>query len=65
MYPSYDYFGEYNSELRNELLNRELCLHIDELRYIVDRRLMDYNHCGRTAAWIMQPWELSRQCNIT
>ena len=31
-------------KLRDELLNRELFLHIDELRYVVDRWRMDYNH---------------------
>jgi len=29
---------------RDELLNRELFLHIDELRYVADRWRMDYNH---------------------
>ncbi len=33
-----------NSKLRDELLNRELFLHIDELRYVADRWRMDYNH---------------------
>ena len=28
----------------DELLNRELFLHIDELRYVADRWRMDYNH---------------------
>ncbi len=30
--------------LRDELLNRELFLHIDELKYVADRWRMDYNH---------------------
>jgi transposase InsO family protein len=38
------YVESFNSKLRDELLNRELFLHIDELRYIVDRWRMDYNH---------------------
>jgi len=33
-----------NSRLRDELLNRELFLSIDELRYVADRWRMDYNH---------------------
>jgi len=33
-----------NSKLRDELLDRELFLHIDELRYVGDRWRMDYNH---------------------
>ena len=38
------YVESFNSKLRDELLNRELFLHIDELRYIADRWRMDYNH---------------------
>jgi putative transposase len=38
------YIESFNSKLRDELLNRELFLHIDELRYVVDRWRMDYNH---------------------
>ena len=33
-----------NNKLSNELLNRELRIGIGELRYIVDRFHMDYNH---------------------
>ncbi len=35
---------EFTSKLRDELLNIELFLHIDELRYVADRWRMDYNH---------------------
>jgi putative transposase len=38
------YIESLNGKLRDELLNRELFLHIDELRYVVDRWRMDYNH---------------------
>ena len=38
------YVESFNSKLRDELLNRELFLHLDELRYIADRWRMDYNH---------------------
>ena len=38
------YIESFNGKLRDELLNRELFLHIDELRYVVDRWQMDYNH---------------------
>ena len=38
------YVESFNSKLRDELLNRELSLHIDELRYVADRWRMDYNH---------------------
>ena len=33
-----------NNKLSNELLNRELFIGIDELRYIADRFRMDYDH---------------------
>ena len=38
------YIESLNSRLRDELLNRELFLSIDELRYVVNRWRMDYNH---------------------
>jgi transposase InsO family protein len=38
------YVESSNSKLRDELLDGELFLHIDELRYVVDRWRMDYNH---------------------
>ena len=38
------YVESFNSKLRDELLNRELFLNIDELRYVADRWRMDYNH---------------------
>ena len=38
------YIESFNSKLRDEFLNRELFLHIDELRYVADRWRMDYNH---------------------
>jgi putative transposase len=38
------YVELFNSRLRDELLNKELFLSIDELRYVVDRWRMDYNH---------------------
>ena len=38
------YVESLNSKLRDELLNRELFLSIDELRYVADRWRMDYNH---------------------
>ena len=34
----------FNGKFRDELLNRELFLSIDELRYVVNRGRMDYNH---------------------
>ena len=38
------YVESFNSRLRDEFLNRELFLHIDELRYVADRWRMNYNH---------------------
>jgi transposase InsO family protein len=38
------YIESFNSRLRDELLNRELFLSVDELRYVADRWRMDYNH---------------------
>ena len=38
------YVESFNSKIRDELLNRELFLHIDELRYVANRWRMDYNH---------------------
>ena len=38
------YVESFNSRLRDEFLNRELFLHIDELRYVANRWRMDYNH---------------------
>ena len=45
----------FNSKLRDELLNRELFLHIDELKYVADRWRMDPLIIGHIAAWIIQP----------
>jgi putative transposase len=38
------YIESFNGRLRDELLNRELFLSINELKYVVDRWRMDYNH---------------------
>lgn len=34
----------FNSRIRDELMNGELFLHLDEMKYVVDRWRMDYNH---------------------
>ena len=45
-----------NSKFRDELLDRELLLHIDELRYVADRWRMDYNHyCPHSSLDYMAP----------
>lgn len=38
------YVESFNSRMRDELLNGELFLHIDEMKYVVERWRMDYNH---------------------
>jgi len=38
------YVESFNSRMRDELLDGELFLHIDELKYVADRWRMDYNH---------------------
>jgi transposase InsO family protein len=38
------YIESFNGKLRDELLNRELFVHINEARYVADRWRMDYNH---------------------
>lgn len=38
------YVESFNEKLRDELLNRELFLHVNEVRYVVNRWRMDYNH---------------------
>ena len=38
------YVESFNGKFRDELLNRELFLSLDELRYVVNRWRMDYNH---------------------
>ena len=38
------YVESFNGKLRDELLNRELFLSLDEARWVIDRWRMDYNH---------------------
>ena len=38
------YVESFHSRMRDELLDGELFLHIDEVKYVVDRWRMDYNH---------------------
>ena len=38
------YMESFNSRMRDELLAGELFLHVDEVRYVVERWRMDYNH---------------------
>jgi len=38
------YVESFNARMRDELLNNEMFLHIDEMRYVVNHWRMDYNH---------------------
>ena len=57
------YAESFNSKLRDELLNGELFLHIDELRYVVERWRMDYNHYRpHSSLSYMTPAEFAELC---
>jgi transposase InsO family protein len=52
-----------NERLRDELLNRELFLHMAELRYVVERRRMGYNPCRpHRSPGYMNPAALAAGC---
>jgi putative transposase len=38
------YVESFNGKLRDELLNREIFLSLEEARYVIDRWRLDYNH---------------------
>jgi transposase InsO family protein len=38
------YVESFNGKLRDELLNQELFLSLDEARWVIDRWRLDYNH---------------------
>ena len=57
------YVESFNSKVRDELLDRELFLHIDELRYVVDRWRMDYNHYRpHSSLGYMSPAAFAARC---
>ena len=57
------YVESFNSKLRDELLNRELFLHIDELRYFADRWRNDYNrHRPHSSLGDLSPVEFAKSC---
>jgi len=39
------YVESFHRRMRDELLDGELFLHLDEMKYVVERWRMDYNHC--------------------
>ena len=50
--------------MRDELLNDEIFLHIDGMRYVVNRWTMVYNHYRPySSLWCMTPTELTQLCH--
>ena len=45
-----DYVESFNGKLRDELLNRELFLSLEDARWVIDRWRLDYNHHRRHSA---------------
>ena len=57
------YIESFNSRLRDELLNGEIFLHIDEFKYVVERWRMDYNHYRpHSSLSYMTPAEFAKLC---
>jgi len=57
------YVESFNGKFRDELFNRELFLSIDELRYVVNRRRMDYNHYrSHSSLGNLTPAEFTESC---
>ncbi len=60
------YVESFNSKLRDELLNGELFLNIDEIRYVAERWRMDYNHYRpHSSLSYMTPAEFAGLCEAT
>ena len=58
------YVESFNARMRDELLNGEIFLHIDETRYIVNRWRMDYNHYRpHSSLRYMTPAEFAQLCH--
>ena len=57
------YVESFNGKFRDELLNRELFLSLDELRYVVNRWRMDYNHYRpHSSLDYMAPAAFAKKC---
>ena len=57
------YVGSFNGKLRDELLNRELFLSLEEARHVIDRWRLDYNHQRRHSALdYMTPAAFAARC---
>ena len=59
------YVESFNSKLRDELLNRELFLHIDELTYVQIAGGWIIIIIGRIVHWIIWPQRRSRRSVLT
>jgi putative transposase len=58
------YVESFNARMRDELLNGEIFLHIDEMRYVVNRWRMDYNHYRpHSSLGYMIPAEFAQLCH--
>jgi len=57
------YIESFNSRLRDESLNGKIFLHIDELKYVVERWRLDYNHYRpHSSLRYMTPAEFAKLC---
>ena len=57
------YAESFNSRMRDELLDGELFLHLDEMKYVVERWRMDYNHYRpHSSLGYMTPADFAELC---
>ena len=61
------YIESFNGKLRDDLLNRELFLSLEEARWVTDRWRLDYNHHRITVHWRTKspPLEFNRQSVVS
>ena len=58
------YVESFNARMRDELLNGEIFLSLDEMRYVVNRWRMDYNHYRpHSSLRYMTPVEFAQLCH--
>jgi len=58
------YVESFHSRMRDELLDGELFLHLDEVKYVVDRWRMDYNHYRpHSSVGYMTPAAFAQLCH--
>jgi hypothetical protein len=57
------YVDSFNGRMRDELLDGELFLHLDEMKYVVERWRMDYNHYRpHSSLGYLTPAGFAEQC---